>query len=379
MITPETDGECSFTVSGGSAEIGIADFPISDSTSGMKVDSKTDVPYRKDESGIYYEKFFSFNISELSNPSEVLLKTTGWGSGSGFTNYGIVAIDGKPLEERTYGFQIFDFSGKSNLTLFLSVGMTNILSESRGEELHLVSPIEIENNQKTNIMSLVDSYKIDQSKLNPDTEYVIEITPSKELGTYLYAIINNNANPRYKDGTRRPYLFPLNLNSWESDPILIYMGKPEGTKPFYFDSDIYPNNPEEITDFGTIELRAYKEGDYQKPETVKLTGQNSSCKFEINPDDKSRPTFIFTAEDKHLTNLEVSLHFYDDSGATVKTENDTLRVMCSHGPEAGFSSYSNYSGQETITVKDRDFLEYVQVRKFPVNAASGQIDIAYIR
>lgn len=257
---------------------------------------------------------------------------------------------------------VFDLSGRD----YVIVQSQLIIKKSNkpySKRISISNPTDLTANQKLDITKQNEVFMIQQEGLGSE-EYVLSITPANGYSRNDFHIINDKANPRYSDGKRRPYLFPIN---YENNSIIVYVG--EIREDFIFDSQIKEVKGESA---GTIELLPIDEIDMNgtgciRPIVYSDTPKNGIiAEFDIVSGQTNIVPVIFDLADESYLS-DITLLFSCTDECTMGEE--ISMVVLSHPEDGiGYSRRSAYKDEQVIIAPGK-IIEYIYFR---INNSDGE-------
>lgn len=366
LIIPNSDGTFSFY----GKDLGVS------GVSNMKIDNIlcADDDFKIEESDPYltvyrdgikgklYEEFYLVNLNDLDgiDLSDVAIANIGLGYGGCDEDYGIIT----DIKDLFYGFSsekaqsVLDLRGKEYIWLYNSLLITE--SENpRSKELKIVNPIDLELDKPISIDDTSNIYRVKKDNLDRDSEYVIEITCS-DIEANNYAMINDNSNPRYENGIRKKYLFPM---SKYGETLTFYVGEVDDDFifDFYMSEDEYPGK-----NLGQIKLREIrKDSDFFRETEIKDGYYEKEISIsEDTP--KFIPIKIKSLDDKSISNLKVTMKCND---CKKHSEGTILVTMSGHVGGLGYSRMAvELNDCDDIIIRSHDTAEYAYME---INHVSG--------
>lgn len=260
---------------------------------------------------------------------------------------------------------ILDFSGYENVGIYNAIVIYKSNTGRITSELKLKNPADYRVGEEKNkeIKGLENIYFVKVPQENNNIEYILKLTPGKGLSNENFFLQFDQGNPRYENGYRRPYLIPLKETPQE---LLFYVGTlnaPSDSEisdsgDFLFDLEVggVGNGRE---NYGTIELidknKDELKGDYQLFEIdLKNLSQNSFEMKSVKIDSSCRGyvAFIVTGSPEGAYDLSFSIDGKENIPG--------VRMVTMSGMDKGFgySRNSCKSGESTISIREKDNIEY---------------------
>lgn len=334
-----------------------------------------------DESSDYFEPYYEngIHVGDIRNEfylidtatlddidlsySIISSSLSGGGGGSCSEDMKVILDEEDFIPKHGHRDAVFDLRGRD----YVIVQSQLIIKDSDGsysKRISISNPTELREKQKLNISQQNEVFMIQKEGLGNE-EYVLSITPADGYSRNDFHIINDKANPRYPDGKRRPYFFPIN---YENDSIIVYVG--EISEDFIFDFQIDEMKGDSA---GTIELLPIDEIDLTgtgsiHPIVYSETPKNGIiAEFDIVSGQTNIVPVIFDlAEESYLSDLTL-LFSCTDSECTMGEE--ISMVVLSHPEDGiGYSRRSAYKDEQVI-IDPGKIIEYIYFR---INNSDGE-------
>lgn len=304
-----------------------------------------------------YEEYYIVDLEEYKEKygvdlSEVAVLDINTGAGSGNTDIGILT-DFKDIEDgfdSQKALSLLDISGNRFIGLYNSMAVRDS-STPWTKEMRLVNPIDLTEEDQV-IEDSACVYRIKPT--GNDFEYVIEISAGENMRRGAYAIVHDNGSPRYYNGLRRKYLFPMN---YSKDSILLYVGKVD--EPFIF--DFYIVDDRINSDYGSIKIRQISDDEKTNIKEVYVESKDSVVinSIKVTPDSHAIiPIKVKAPSDDILSGLEVKLECNDPECKDFE-QDVRLVTLSGHTHGIGFSKRDLYLNDGTSIIIERNcVLEY---------------------
>ena len=334
-----------------------------------------------DESSEYFEPYYEngvhvgrirneFYLIDTSTLSDIDLSyaiisssLSGGGGGSCSEDMKVILDKEDFIPKHGHKDALFDLSGRD----YVIVQSQLIIKDSDGsysKKIIISNPTDLKAKQKLNISQQNEVFMIQQEGLGND-EYVLSITPADGYSRNDFYIVNDNASPRYPDGKRRPYLFPIN---YMNNSIIVYVGKI--SEDFIFDFQIDEMKGDSA---GTIELLPIDEIDLTgtgsiRPIVYSETPKNGIIEeFDIVSGQTNIVPVIFDLADESYLSDFTLLFSCTDSECTMGKE--ISMVVMSHPEDGiGYSRKRAYKDEQVI-IDPGKIIEYIYFR---INNSDGK-------
>ena len=323
------------------------------------------------ESGVYVgrirNEFYLIDTATLDDIdlsySIISSSLSGGGGGSCSEDMKVILDKEDFIPKHGHRDAVFDLSGR-DYVIVQSQLIIKKSDKTYSKRISISNPTDLRENQKLNISQQNEVFMIQKEGLGNE-EYVLSITPADGYSRNDFYIINDNANPRYSDGKRRPYLFPIN---YMNNSIIVYVGEIE--EDFIFDFQIKEVKDESA---GTIELLPIDEIDTNEtgsilPIVYSKTPKNGIiAEFDIVSGQTNIVPVIFDlADESYLSDLTL-LFSCTDSECTMGE--DISMVVISHTEDGiGYSRKRAYKDEQVI-IDPGQIIEYIYFR---INNSYGE-------
>lgn len=316
------------------------------------------------ENGKIREEYYFIDLTQLNmDLSNIAIGeiTHGTGGGSSFTE---IILDKEDFINggNSNAYSLLDLRGRDYVILHNYMFITE--SEgNRSKEIRLFNPINISLNEELTIDDELSIFRINANGL-ADEEYLLRITPAEGYLRNNFSIVYDNGNPRYLNGERRPYLFPLNFSN---DSIILYIGKV--TSDFIFN---FPLNIKASSPYGTIELLPLTEQVLEETGSIAPIAFNVTATegkvFEFNaPIGQHIIPVIFSAEDESLLS-DFSIYFTCSEPDCLLNDEISMVTVSGHKNKIGRSRYVA-DKEEVINIREDDIIEYLY---FSIDNTTGE-------
>lgn len=249
---------------------------------------------------------------------------------------------------------ILDFSDYKNVGIYNAIVIYKSNTGRITSELKLKNPKSFDIFDKIEIEEVENIYLVEAPPKSDNSKYILRVRPAEGLSNENFFLQFDQGNPRYENGSRRPYLIPLKETRKE---LLFYVG--EIDKNFLFDLEVGGVNSES-NNYGSINLVSENEIDTsdcdyqlfeidlndvpQKPFPMKSVKIDSNCRGYV--------AFIVTDSPEGAYDLSFSIDGKENIPG--------VRMVTMSGLDKGFgySRNSCKSGESTVSIREKDNIEY---------------------
>ena len=335
----------------------------------IRNDETGDKPLFTNEAGqAVYEEYYRVNLNQYvidkneidKNEVAIMILKAG-GGGNVDTDYGIFLPGHSSSFKERKSKGVMDLSEYTDVYLYNQVHIGKVKNDSYTRELRLMNPEDLKLNEEVSLKS-PGIYRVKTDGLDPESEYVIEITRPASADFDDYLMSTGTMDPRTAGGYHRPYVFPVR---YDGDSIVVYIGKPveelnnsddaveADNKDFIFNFQMSNG-----TDGGTAMLRIIN--DEEKKHIEKYVWN-----VDVNPTKKTITIpesgegiipIIMEGSTKNRIGKTLTLDTNGYSGDGIQ-----LRILCSHVPNgAGYSQSGLFSNDaKTYEIDSGSCLEYM--------------------
>ena len=245
---------------------------------------------------------------------------------------------------------ILDFSAYENVGIYNAIVIYKSNTGRITSELKLKNPKPFDIYNKKYIDDVENIYLVEAPE-SDNAKYILRIRPAEGLSNENFFLQFDQGNPRYENGSRRPYLIPLKETRKE---LLFYVG--EIDKNFLFDLEVGGVNSES-NNYGSIDLVSENTSDcdYQLFEIdLKNLSKKSFTMESVKIDSNCRGYVAFIVTDSPEGAYDLS--FSIDGKENIPG----VRMVTMSGLDKGFgySRNSCKSGESTVSIREKDNIEY---------------------
>ena len=335
----------------------------------IRNDETGDKPLFTNEAGqAVYEEYYRVNLdqyvidkNEIDKNEVAIMILKAGGGGNVDTDYGIFLPGHSSSFKERKSKGVMDLSDYTDVYLYNQVHIGEVRNDSYTRELRLMNPVDLILDEEVSLKS-PGIYRVKTDGLDPESEYVIEITRPEHVDFNHYLMSTGTMDPRTVYGYHRPYVFPI---SYGPDSIIVYIGKPveelnnsddaveADNKDFIFNFQMSNG-----TDGGKAMLREITADEKEDIEEYVWNVDVNPEKMEIQiPGEGEGIIPIIMKGDEKLRRgktLELGIDGYSGNGIQ-------LRILCSHVPNgAGYSQSGLFSnGDRTYEIDSNSCLEYM--------------------